>query len=88
MTRMTGPDGAVMYNLINIHTYSYIHTYIHKVVGKHLFWRTWQPIRMTMYLCMNGHTYNKSMDQPGKVANPARGRLSRENCYFPVRVRA
>ena len=28
------------------------------------------------------------MDQPGKVANPARGQLNRENKYFPVRVRA
>ena len=38
---------------------------------------------------MYGHTYNKSMDQPGKVANPARGQLIREeNEYFPVRVRA
>ena len=27
-------------------------------------------------------TYNKSMDQPGKVANPARGQLNRENEYF------
>ena len=30
----------------------------------------------------------KSMDQPGKVANPARGQLNRENKYFPIRVRA
>ena len=37
-------------------------------------------------VCMYGHTYN--MDQPGKVANPARGQLNRENGYFPVRVRA
>ena len=37
---------------------------------------------------MYGHTYSKSMDQPGKVANPARGELNRENEYFPVRVRA
>ena len=31
MTRVTGPDCAVMCNLINIHTYiqTYIHTYIH-----------------------------------------------------------
>ena len=29
-------------------------------------------------------TYNKSKDQPGKVANPARGQLNRENEYFPV----
>ena len=38
MTRMTGPDYAVMCNLINIHTYihtcilhTYIHTYIHGI---------------------------------------------------------
>ena len=30
-TRMTGPDCAVMCNLINIHTY--IHTYIHTFVA-------------------------------------------------------
>ena len=28
------------------------------------------------------------MGQPGKVANPARGQLNRENKYFPVRVRS
>ena len=28
---------------------------------------------------MYGHTKNKSMDQPGKVANSARGQLNREN---------
>ena len=32
-----------------------------------------------MYVCMYGHTYGKSMDQPGKVTNPARGQLNREN---------
>ena len=34
MTRMTGPDGAVMCNLINIHTYIHIytHTYIHTYI--------------------------------------------------------
>ena len=37
---------------------------------------------------MYGHTYSKSMDQPGEVVNPARGQLNRENEYFPVRVRA
>ena len=41
-----------------------------------------------MYVCMYGHTYSRSMDQPGKVANPAGGQLNRENGYFPVRVRA
>ena len=38
-------------------------------------------------LCMV--TYSKrSMDQPGKVANPARGQLNREDEYLPVRIRA
>ena len=32
--------------------------------------------------------YRNSMDQPGKVANPARVQLNRENKCFPVRVRA
>ena len=27
---------------------------------------------------MYGHTYSKIMDQPGKVANPARGQLNGE----------
>ena len=37
---------------------------------------------------MYGHAYSKSMDQPGKVANPARRQLNRKNEFFPVRVRA
>ena len=37
---------------------------------------------------MYGHTYSKIIDKPGKVANPARGQLNKENEYFPVRVRA
>ena len=37
---------------------------------------------------MYGHTHSKSIDQPGTVANPARGELNRENEYFPVHVRA
>ena len=41
-----------------------------------------------MCVCMYGHTYSKIMGQPSKVANPARGLLSRENNYFPVCVRA
>ena len=31
-------------------------------------------------------TYSNSKDQPGKVANPARGQLNRENEDFPVPV--
>ena len=32
-------------------------------------------------------TYSKGKDQPGKVANPARGQLNCENIFFPVPVR-
>ena len=39
----------------------------------------------SMYVCMV-ITYSKSMDQPGKVANPSRGQMNRENQYFPVPV--
>ena len=35
---------------------------------------------------MRAHFSSKSMNQPGKVANPARGQLNRKNEYFPVRV--
>ena len=39
-------------------------------------------------LCMYVHHIQQSMDQPGKVANPARGQLNRENEYSSVPVRA
>ena len=42
------------------------------------------------YLCIMVITYSIAeyhMDQPGKVANPARGQLNRENEYSPVPVR-
>ena len=32
-----------------------------------------------VYVCMYSHTYSKSMEQPGKVANSACGQLNREN---------
>ena len=37
-----------------------------------------QPYVMLL-LSVYDHTYSKGKDQPGKVANPARGRLNREN---------
>ena len=40
-----------------------------------------------MYVCMYGHHIQQSMDQMGKVANPARGQLNRENEYSPIPVR-
>ena len=44
--------------------------------------------KQCMYVCMYGHTYSKRIDQPDKVASPARGQLNRKNEYLPVRVRA
>ena len=44
--------------------------------------------RHDTYVWMYGHTYSKSMDQPGKVASPARGHLNKKKQYFPVLVRA
>ena len=59
--------------------------------------RDWPPCKVVFFglatnalnVCsMYGHTYSESMDQPGKVASPARGQLNRKNEYFPVSVRA
>ena len=36
----------------------------------------------------SSHIIQQSMDQPGKVANPARGQLISENEYSPVPVHA
>ena len=47
-----------------------------------------RPAAPCMYVCMYGHHIEQSMDQPGKVANPARGQLNRENEHSPVPVRA
>ena len=43
--------------------------------------------RFSFYVCM-AITYSKGNDKSGKVANPTRGQLNRENEYFPVPVRA
>ena len=40
-----------------------------------------------LYVCVV-ITYSKGKDQPGKVANPARGQLNRETDFFPVPVSA
>ena len=42
----------------------------------------------SMIRVLYGHSYSKSKDQQGKVANPARGQLNKENELFPVPVRA
>ena len=50
-------------------------------------WSDWYYFSDSPENCMV-ITYGKSMDQLGRVANSARSQLSRENCFFPVRVRA
>ena len=40
--------------------------------------------RVNTGMYVYGYHILQSMDQPGKVANPARGQLNRENKYFPV----
>ena len=37
-----------------------------------------------MYVCMCDHHLKPSMDQPGKVANPARGRVKRGKLLFSL----
>ena len=48
------------------------------VILCHSHWSSRGGINDTYYVCMYGHTSTKSMDQPGKVANHARGQLNRE----------
>ena len=47
----------------------------------------WFDGTIVWYVCMV-ITYSKIMDQPGKVANRARGQLNRENEHSSVSVRA
>ena len=47
----------------------------------------WCYVSVCSYVCMV-ITYSKGKDQPGKVANPARGQLNRENIFFAVTVHA
>ena len=45
-------------------------------------------VAFSEYFCTIIYIAVFSLDQPGKVANPARGQLNRENEYSTVRVRA
>ena len=36
-----------------------------------------------VYICVYGQNFQQSTDQPGLVANPARGQLNREIWPFP-----
>ena len=55
--------------------------------------QNWQPYSVDPYdslaMCVTIQTYIAEYGSTwGKVANPARGQLKRENGYFPVPVRA
>ena len=47
------------------------------------YWYEMGMLKVPAYVCTYGHTYSKSMDQPSKVADPARGQLNKENENFP-----
>ena len=57
-------------------------------VLREVLWVTALLPKLYRILCLYSRTCSKSMDQPGMVANPARGQLNIENYFFPVRVRA
>ena len=71
MTRMTGPDCAAMGNLIHTHT----HTHTQTIKTTETITRSTDVSLLPRWLSLS----KKSKDQPGKVANPARGQLNREN---------
>ena len=57
MTRMTGPDCAVMCNLINIHTYIHTYTYIYFPCSADQV-QDWQPYPVDSYSAIcDDHTY-------------------------------
>ena len=96
MTRMAGPDCAVQFkNYTHIHQHEaieYIYIYIlTQSLSKNSRDRV-SPlscmIRGFRNVCMVFTYYSKGKDQPGKVANPARGQLNRKNVFSPVPVRA
>ena len=57
--------------MIHLSTYKYDFPTRFRLIRFHYFYT---------HVCMYGHTNSKkSMDQPGKVASPARGQLNRKN---------
>ena len=54
------------------------------IIGNYFYLMVQQYLSQGWHVCM----VITCMYQPGKVANPVRGQLSRENKLFPVPVRA
>ena len=70
------PD--IIITLLLTHGYYHRGTRLNTVCSGFVFTAAYY-VTACMYVCMYGHTYSKSMDQPGKVASSARGQLNREN---------
>ena len=45
------------------------------------YWYKVAMLKVPVYVCMYGYHIQQSMDQPGKVVNPARGQPNSENGY-------
>ena len=54
-------------------------------MGRTLLTSRWPSavLKYTVFNVWYGHKYSKNMDQPSKVADPARGQLNREKWIFP-----
>ena len=78
MTRMTGPDCAVMCNLINIHTYihTYMHTYIHTCIHTYI-----HPLGGSMRVA-----YNDSDDRAGLRGYVQFNKYTYIHTYIPLTV--
>ena len=69
-------------------THTYIRIYMYYIYIYILFVFRARAHCMVTYKYTHAHCSKRSMDQPSKIANPARGQLYKGNEYFPVRVRA
>ena len=80
-TTVNRPRDTLAYDVCKESTYS---TLIYKLDSNTVDPRCYSYLlkKFSTYVCMYGHTYTKSMDQPGKVANAARGHLISVLCVF------
>ena len=65
----------LLYFVCRSHNLVYVQQPTHRI-GNHV-------VHERVYVCLYGQHFQQGMDQPGKVVNPARGQLSKENIHFP-----
>ena len=84
MTRMTGPDCAVVCNIINIHTYIHIHNmhaYIH--TEWHRITRMAGPDCVVVCNLIDIHTYTYILESNKEAGGGAQGAQgSSKNCTY------